>query len=92
MCLHARRMSLRSVDSSALLPFFRESVQQGCTNFAKIGQPRQNSGRQEVDMKQVNVLGTTGIGRHLAKFGRPDDLTPVFCAPLSYTTFSSKVG
>jgi len=67
--------------------------QQGYTYLAKIWQPRQNSGRQEVDMKQVTCFRNH---RYWAppwkKFGRPDDLAPVFCAPLSYTTFSSKVG
>ena len=99
MYLHARRMSLRScvwVQTALRIYLFPwvgtlPLLQHRCTNFPKIWQPRQNSGRQEVCMKQVTCWGTTDIGRHVTKFGRPGDLTPVFCAPLSYTPFSSKV-
>ena len=39
-------------------------LQQGYTNFPKIWQPRQISGRQEVDKKPVTRWGTTDIGHH----------------------------
>ena len=84
--------------------FFREWVL--CLSYSKYAQILQKSGSRvkilgarRLTWSKLHVLGTTCIGCHLAKFGRPDDLTPCFVHPyrtlrlaVKWTEFSRYAG